>query len=62
MYLSDSGHHPTEVTIALPTGESLTFTESDAPALLGGRVRGAVVGWRVTAAGVVPLSENELAD
>ena len=62
MYLSDSGHHPTQVTISIPGGESQTFTAENAPHLLSGPVRGAIVGWRVTDAGVVPLAESDLAE
>ena len=59
-FLSDPPHHPQQVVISLPDGESHTFTKANAPELIGHPVTGPVVGWKVTSAGVLPLLESEL--
>lgn len=61
-FLSDPPHHPQQVVISLPDGESHTFTKANAPDLIGQPVTGPVVGWKVTSAGVLPLLEGELKD
>ena len=60
IYLSDFRKHPIRVTISLPGGADETFTEADTPRLVGSRVVGDVVGWRVTRDGVVPLVETPI--
>lgn len=57
LYLSGYRNHPVRVTISTPDGAVETYSEADTPHLLGSRVRGDVVGWRVTADGIVPLEE-----
>ena len=62
LFLSDPPHHPQQVVISLPDGESHTFTKANAPGLIGQAVTGTVVGWKVTSTGVLPLLEGELKD
>jgi hypothetical protein len=59
-FLSDPPHHPQQVVISLPDGESYTFTKLNAPELIGHPVTGHVVGWKVTGRGVSLLLEGEL--
>src|SRR5262245_30767528 len=59
-FLSSPPHHPVEVVISPPGGESFIATRDGAPELLGGPVEGPVVGWKVTPAGVQPLGLEEL--
>src|SRR5262245_10214045 len=61
-FLSSPPHHPVEVVITPPDGASFTATRDDAPELLGGPVRGPMVGWKVTPAGIQRLGEQELLD
>jgi hypothetical protein len=61
-FLSDPPHHPQQVVISLPDGESYTFTRANAPDLIGQPVTGSIIGWRVTSGGVLPLLDGELKD
>jgi len=61
LFLSDPPHYPTAVTISVPGGQSQTFTGANAPDLLGHKITGGVVGWRVTESGIIALSDEDLA-
>jgi hypothetical protein len=50
---------PNELTIS-HEGDVLARTSAaEAPFLLGGKVTGSVVGWRMTAQGMIPMTEAE---
>ena len=60
LFLSDPPHYPKEVMISVPGGDSHTFTKANAPDLIGHPVTGAIIGWKVTDSGVLPLFIEEL--
>ncbi len=62
LFLSDPPRYPMKVAITFPSGEIHTFTDANAPDLIGGEVNGPIAGWRVTESGVVAFLEKEMAD
>ena len=61
LFLADPPRYPNEVIISVPTGATYTFTRSNSSEFLSGTVgAGPIVGWKVTDAGVLPLTKQEL--